>query len=181
MMKTIAAMTMMFAGVAMAGQCPSVLKHDVANILGEKESLCEYAGKVVLVVNTASYCGFTPQYKGLEELNKRYKSRGLVVLGFPSNDFGKQEPGSEKEIADFCDRTYSVKFPMMGKTEVVAPGGSAFYDALAKATGQRPAWNFHKYLISRDGSKVASYPSKVEPDSPQMIAKIEELLAAPAR
>jgi len=165
----------------MAAQCPSVLNHDVTNILGEKESLCEYAGKVVLVVNTASYCGFTPQYKGLEDLNRRYKSRGLVVLGFPSNNFGNQEPGSEKEIADFCDRTYSVKFPMYGKTEVVKPGGSAFYDSLAKATGQRPAWNFHKYLIARDGSTITSYGSKVEPDSAQFVAKIEELLGAAAR
>ncbi len=159
-----------------AAQCPAVLRHEVANILGEKENLCEYAGKVVLVVNTASYCGFTPQYKGLEALNKRYRSKGLVVLGFPSNNFGNQEPGSEKEIADFCDRTYAVKFPMMGKTEVVRPGGSAFYDDLAKATGQRPSWNFHKYLISRDGSRITSYGSKVEPDSPAMVTKIEELL-----
>ncbi|MEO5693488.1 MAG: glutathione peroxidase [Usitatibacter sp.] len=171
-----AGMTLMASGIALAAQCPAVLSHEVVNILGEKENLCEYSGKVVLVVNTASYCGFTPQYKGLEALNRRYKSRGLVVLGFPSNDFGNQEPGSAKEIADFCDRTYAVKFPMYGKTEVVKPGGSPFYDGLAKATGQRPGWNFHKYLISRDGKMISSYPSKVEPDSPQMTAKIEELL-----
>jgi glutathione peroxidase len=134
----------------------------------------------VLVVNTASYCGFTPQYKALEELNKRYRSRGLVILGFPSNDFGNQEPKANAEIADFCDRTYAVKFPMFSKTSV-APGASPFYDGLAKATGERPAWNFHKYLVARDGQRVASFASKVEPDSKAFVAKVEELLAAPAR
>ncbi len=111
-----------------------------------KTLLDQYAGSVVLVVNTASFCGYTPQYKGLEALNQKYKSRGLVVLGFPSNDFGAQEPGTAKEIADFCDRTYAVKFPMMGKTEVKAEGGSPVFDGLAKATGERPKWNFRKYL-----------------------------------
>jgi glutathione peroxidase len=158
-----------------AAPCPSVLSHEVANIVGEKENLCEYAGKVVLVVNVASYCGFTPQYRGLQALNERYKKRGLVILGFPSNDFGKQEPGSEKEIAEFCDRTYAVKFPMFAKTSV-APGASALYDDLAKATGKRPEWNFHKYLIARDGRKIASFPSDVEPESAAFVAKVEELL-----
>ena len=153
-----------------AAPCPSVLSHEVANIVGERENLCEYAGKVVLVVNVASYCGYTPQYKGLQALNERYKKRGLVILGFPSNDFGKQEPGSEKEIAEFCDRTYAVKFPMFAKTSV-APGASALYDDLAKATGNRPQWNFHKYLIARDGQKVASFPSDVEPESRRLRAQ----------
>jgi glutathione peroxidase len=160
-----------------AAPCNPVLSHDVRNILGERESLCQHAGKVVLVVNTASQCGYTPQYKGLQALHEKYKSKGLVILGFPSNDFGAQEPGSEKEIAEFCDRTYAVRFPMFGKTSV-APGASGFFDGLARATSERPRWNFHKYLIARDGSKVASFGSKVEPESRDLVARIEEFLAA---
>jgi glutathione peroxidase len=159
----------------MAGSCPALLSHKVTDILGQPEDLCEYAGNVVLVVNTASYCGYTPQYKGLQALHERYKARGLVVLGFPSNDFGQQEPGSDKEIADFCDRTYAVKFNLFGKTSV-QPGASPFFDGLASATGQRPKWNFHKYLIARDGTTVASFGSAVEPDSPQFVSKVEQLL-----
>ena len=158
-----------------APACPALLAHKVDNILGEREDLCEHAGKVVLVVNTASYCGYTPQYKGLQALHQRYKARGLVILGFPSNDFGRQEPGSNAEIAEFCDRTYAVKFEMFGKTSV-APGASPFFDGLAKASGQRPKWNFSKYLIARDGRTVAFYPSKVEPDSREFVARVEELL-----
>jgi glutathione peroxidase len=161
-----------------ADACPSVLSHEVADLSGAKESLCDHAGKVVLIVNTASYCGYTPQYKGLQALAEKYKARGLVVLGFPSNDFGAQEPGSNREIAEFCDRTYAVKFPMFAKTSV-QPGASPLYDDLAKATGERPKWNFHKYLVARDGRSVASFPSKVEPDSREFVAKVEELLAAP--
>jgi len=159
-----------------AAACNPLLAHDVRNILGERESLCQYQGKVVLVVNTASQCGYTPQYKGLQALHEKYKSKGLVILGFPSNDFGQQEPGSEKEIAEFCDRTYAVKFPMFGKTSVAA-GASPFFDGLARATSERPRWNFHKYLIARDGSKVASFGSKVEPESRELTARIEEFLA----
>ena len=158
------------------GSCSPILSHKVTDILGDPKDLCQYAGKVVLVVNTASYCGYTPQYKGLEALNEKYKSRGLVILGFPSNDFGQQEPGTNKEIADFCDRTYSVKFPMFSKTSVKEAGGSEVFDALATATGERPKWNFHKYLIGRDGTTVASFPSKVDPESPQFVSKVEELL-----
>ena len=158
--------------------CPPLLDQDVTTLLGDNESLCQYAGKVVLVVNVASFCGYTPQYKGLQALQDRYKAKGLVVLGFPSNDFGQQEPGSAKEIADFCDRTYAVKFPMFSKTAVKQAGGSAFYDRLADATGQRPKWNFHKYLISRDGKTVRSFGSAVEPDSPELVSRIEESLAA---
>jgi glutathione peroxidase len=160
-----------------APQCPALLSHKVQNILGETEDLCEYSGKVVLVVNTASYCGYTPQYQGLQALNEKYKSRGLVILGFPSNDFGNQEPGSNKEIADFCDRTYAVKFPMFAKTAVKAPGGSALYDDLARSTHERPAWNFHKYLVARDGTTVASFKSAVEPQSPEFLSKVEEYLS----
>jgi glutathione peroxidase len=167
-----------FAGVTHAATCTPLLAHKVDTILGEKEDLCEYAGKVVLVVNTASYCGYTPQYQGLQALNARYYARGLVILGFPSNDFGNQEPGSNKEIAEFCDNTYKVKFPMFAKTSVKA-GGSPLFDGLAGASGSRPAWNFHKYLIARDGRRVASFASKVEPESPEFTAKVEEMLGTP--
>ena len=155
--------------------CSPLLSHEVPNILGRAENLCEYAGKVVLVVNTASYCGYTPQYKGLQALHEKYRNRGLVILGFPSNDFGQQEPGSNQEIADFCDRTYAVKFNMFGKTSV-APGASPIFDDLAKATGERPKWNFHKYLIARDGKSVTSFKSAVDPESPEFVAKVEQLL-----
>ena len=159
-----------------AAPCPSLLSHKVENILGEKEDLCQHAGKVVLVVNTASYCGYTPQYRGLQAISEKYRRRGLVILGFPSNDFGSQEPGSNKEIADFCDRTYAVKFPMFAKTSVKAAGGSPLFDDLARAANERPRWNFHKYLIGRDGKQVASFKSGVEPESPEFIAKLEEYL-----
>jgi glutathione peroxidase len=164
---------------ANASPCGPLLSYKVDDILGQKENLCQYAGKVVLVVNTASYCGYTPQYKGLQALNEKYKSRGLVILGFPSNDFGNQEPGSNKEIADFCDRTYAVKFPMFAKTSVKAPGGSDVFDGLAKATGERPAWNFHKYLIARDGTRAVSFGSKVEPESTEFVRRVEEFLGKP--
>lgn len=175
-MRTLAALLLALAAMnSDAAPCSSLLSHKVSNILGETQDLCEHAGKVVLVVNTASQCGYTPQYKGLQALHERYRKRGLVILGFPSNDFGKQEPGSNLEIAEFCDRTYAVKFEMFGKTSV-APGASALYDGLAKATGQRPEWNFHKYLVGRDGKTAVSFPSKVEPESPELIAKLEQLL-----
>ena len=170
-------LSLLLTAATMSTACPALLDQQVDTLLGDHETLCQYAGKVVLVVNTASYCGYTPQYKGLQALHERYKAKGLVVLGFPSNDFGKQEPGSANDIADFCDRTYAVKFPMFSKTAVKDAGGSPFYDRLAAVTGERPKWNFHKYLIARDGTHVASFPSKVEPESPEFIAKVEELLA----
>ena len=160
-----------------SANCPSLLDHTVKDIVGDSENLCQYQGKVVLVVNTASYCGYTPQYKGLQALNDKYGKRGLVVLGFPSNDFGKQEPGTEKEIADFCDRTYAVKFPMMGKTSVKDAGGSPVFDSLAKATGERPKWNFHKYLIDKEGKLAGSWPSKVGPLSPEITGAVQMALA----
>jgi glutathione peroxidase len=139
--------------------------------------MCQYQGKVVLVVNTASYCGFTRQYDGLEKLYANLRPKGLVVVGFPSNNFGNQEPGTEKEIADFCRLTYGVQFPMMAKTEVVGPAAHPFFQELAKTTGEKPQWNFHKYLIDRSGRKVASFSSRVEPNSPELAAAINRLLA----
>lgn len=160
-----------------AAACPALLQHQFARLQDEApQNLCQYAGKTILVVNTASYCGFTSQYQGLEALYAKYQKQGLVVLGFPSNDFGKQEPGSSKEIADFCFNTYGVKFPMMSKTVVSGAGKNPFYKGLVSATGQEPGWNFHKYLIDRNGKVVGSFVSQVKPDSPMLVAAIDKAL-----
>ncbi|MEX1166966.1 MAG: glutathione peroxidase [Hydrogenophaga sp.] len=144
--------------------CPALLNHTFPRLQDEApQNLCQFAGKVVLVVNTASYCGFTRQYEGLEALHAKYQARGLVILGFPANDFGNQEPGNAKQIADLCFNTYAVKFPMFGKVAVVGPQRAPLYAQLFKATQVAPAWNFHKYLIARDGSTVKSFVSGVEP------------------
>jgi glutathione peroxidase len=162
---------------AKANVCPAILQHQFTRLQKEKvQNLCQYQGKLVLVVNTASYCGFTSQYAGLERLYAKYKSQGLVVLGFPSNDFGKQEPGSAKETADFCFNTYGVQFPMFTKTVVSGAGRSALYAALAQSTGKSPQWNFHKYLIDRRGKVVANFPSEVEPENALLLAAIESAL-----
>jgi len=159
-----------------AGNCPAALNFKFPRLQDESpQNLCQYAGKVVLVVNTASYCGFTPQYEGLEALYAKYRDRGLVVLGFPSNDFS-QEPGSAKEISDFCYNTYGVKFPMLGKSHVRGSDANPMYELLAKETGTTPKWNFYKYLIDRKGQVVGSYNSMVKPDDKQFVAKIEQLL-----
>lgn len=157
--------------------CPAVLKHSFKRLQDEApQDLCQYAGKVVLVVNTASYCGFTKQYEGLEKIYARYGGRGLVILGFPSNDFGQQEPGSAKEIADLCFNTYGVKFPMFAKSSVKGPQANPLHAQLIKATGQEPKWNFTKYLIGRDGKVLDYFPSKVTPEDPQLTGKIEAAL-----
>lgn len=166
------------AAAAPAGACPASLNFTFPRLQDEApQNLCQYAGKVVLVVNTASYCGFTPQYEGLEALHAKYNARGLVVLGFPSNDFS-QEPGSEKQIADFCYNTYGVKFPMLGKSHVRGSDANPMYALLAKQTGTAPKWNFYKYLIGRDGKVVASYDSRTKPEDKELVAKIESLLGA---
>ena len=141
------------------------------------DNLCEtYKGKVLLVVNTASRCAFTDQYAGLERLYARYKHRGLEVVGFPSNDFANQEPGDEKSIKSFCRLTYGVQFPMYAKTRVQGGGADPFYKALADAAGQSPRWNFHKYLIDREGRLAGSYNSFIEPQSDKLTQAIEALL-----
>ena len=162
-----------FASSAMAA-CPPLLDRKMDTILDQPQSLCEYAGKVVLVVNTASECGYTPQYEGLEALYKKYRERGLVVLGFPSNDFGGQEPGSNKEIAAFCVNQYAIDFPMFAKTELKK---NPLYAELVKATGTAPRWNFHKYLVDRSGRQVLSFDTRVAPDDPKLVSALEKLLA----
>ena len=162
-----------------AAECPVLLQHTFARLQDEKpQALCQYSGKVVLVVNTASHCGFTPQYEGLEALYAKYGPQGLVVLGFPTNDFGQQEPGDGKQIADFCFNTYGVKFPMFSKTVVKGKDINPFYAQLAKATGKTPGWNFHKYLLDRQGRAVASFDSNVTPTSAQLVSSVEKALAS---
>ncbi len=158
--------------------CPAVLRHSVPRLQDEKpQNLCQYSGKVLLVVNTASYCGFTSQFEGLEALNAKYAARGLVVLGFPSNDF-KQEDADAKKIADLCFNTYGVKFPMFTTVPVRGSGAHPLFAQLAQATGKQPGWNFNKYLIDRSGKPVAHYGSTTAPDSRALTAAIEQALAA---
>lgn len=163
-----------------SGTCPTILQHRFGRLQDEKpQDLCQYAGQVVLVVNTASYCGFTQQYKGLEELYRRYRERGFVVLGFPSNDFGQQEPGSNQQIAEFCENTFGVQFPMFVKSHVRGPQANPLFKQLVERTGTTPKWNFYKYLISRDGRTVLAYNSLTAPDSATLRRDIERLLGAP--
>ena len=143
---------------------------------GQPFSLDQLRGKVVLVVNTASKCGLTPQYEGLEALYRTYKDRGLVVLGFPSNDFA-QEKSNNKDIADFCESTFGVKFPMFTKTSVTGDAAVPFFKQLAQDPGQRPKWNFFKYLIGRDGKLIESYGSMTSPESKSLVQAIEKSLA----
>jgi glutathione peroxidase len=174
-------LTWLAAAPAEAAPCSALLSRTVPRLQDEKpQDLCQYAGQVVVVVNTASFCGFTPQYKALESLYERYRSRGLVVLGFPSNDFS-QEPGSNKDVADFCENTFGVKFPMFGKSRVTAAAGAELnplFADLARVSGAPPKWNFHKYLIARDGSAVVSRGSDVDPQSRAFVQDIEKLLDA---
>lgn len=174
----LAALTLFaWAGAAVAAPaCPALLNHEFPRLQDEKpQNLCQYSGQVLLVVNTASYCGFTPQYKGLEALYDRYRGRGLVVLGFPSNDFA-QETGSNGEIAAFCENTYGVKFPMFAKSSVRGAQANALFAELAQRTGEAPDWNFHKYLVARDGRTVLSRSTRIDPQDKAFIADLEKLL-----
>jgi glutathione peroxidase len=177
-----AAAALAFAVAALpapAQTCPALLDHTFPRLQDESpQNLCQYRGKVVLVVNTASYCGFTPQYEGLEKLYAQYAARGFTILGFPSGDFGNQEKASNQEIAEFCHNTYGVKFPMFAKSVVKGSAANPLFASLTKDTGQAPKWNFHKYLIGRDGKVVASFPSQVEPLDKKLTGQIESLLAA---
>ncbi|QIL20708.1 glutathione peroxidase [Thermomonas sp. HDW16] len=139
-----------------------------------------YAGKVLLVVNTASKCGFTPQFEGLEALQAKYKGKGFAVLGFPSGDFREQEFTDEKQIQEFCTLTYGVKFPMFEKVHVKGDEATPLYKDLLVATGEAPKWNFHKYLIARDGRTVTSFGTRTKPDDKDLVAAIETALAVPA-
>lgn len=148
------------------------------SIDGQPLPLKSYAGKAVLVVNTASFCGYTPQYQGLEAVWRKYKARGLVVLGVPSNDFGAQEPGSAGEIKQFCELNYQVDFPLTEKQHVIGPAAHPFYKWIAAELGEGgvPRWNFHKYLIGPDGTLAGAWPSRVTPDSAEVTKAIEGAL-----
>jgi glutathione peroxidase len=166
------------AADAAGSDCPPLLRYTFNSLqTGKPQSLCAYRGKVLVIVNTASYCAYTKQYEGLEALYRKYKDRGLVVIGFPSNDFGSQEPGSNKEIAEFCRTTYGVEFPMFEKSSVARLETQPLYAKLVKATGEAPQWNFHKYVVDRSGARIVSYASAVAPDERAFVATIERLLA----
>ncbi|WP_269144637.1 glutathione peroxidase [Nitrogeniibacter aestuarii] len=173
------ALLLLFGTVPAQAQppCPPLLQQPYRALQGgEQGDMCRFAGKVILVVNTASRCAFTPQYEGLETLYRTYQSRGLVIVGFPSNDFGNQEPGDAAQIKDFCETTYGVKFPLHAKTAVTGADAHPLYKALFKQTGQVPGWNFHKYLIDHTGTEVVSLPSQVQPTSARMVELIEARL-----
>ena len=164
-----------YANAQSAQICPAVLNHPFKPLMSDSNSnLCAHAGKVVLVVNTASACGYTPQYEGLEKLHKQYQNQGLVVLGFPANDFGQQESGSNQDIAKFCKINYGVSFGMATKLGQPITRDPLFAD-LIKASGRAPQWNFHKYLIDRSG-KVLSFDSGIEPTSEKFKAAVEVAL-----
>ena len=161
-----------------APDCPALLRQQFNRLqTGELQSLCQFRGKVLLIVNTASYCGYTRQYEALEALYRKYKGRGLVVVGFPSNDFGGQEPGTNKEIGEFCRLTYGVQFPMFEKSSVTKLNSNPLFAALSTSTGVSPQWNFYKYVVDRRGRAVAAFDSRTTPDSPQLVQLIERLLA----
>ena len=147
----------------------------VKDVSGKETTMADYKGKVLLVVNTASECGFTPQYAGLEALYEKYKGKGFAVLGFPSNDFGGQEPGTEAEIKKFCELKYKTTFPLFSKVKVKAPS-HPLYDFLQKHSGSEVGWNFGKFLISKEGKILGYYPSKVEPGSADLAKAIEAAL-----
>jgi glutathione peroxidase len=161
-------------------KCPALLNFKMPRLQDDKpQDLCQYAGRVVLVVNTASYCGYTEQYRGLEALNEKYQKKGVAILGFPSNDFGNQEPKNNKAIADFCTNTFGVKFPMFAKSQVIrtpSSNASPFYEALSRAANTQPKWNFHKYLISKNGQIIANFPSEVSPLDARITKAIEAAL-----
>ena len=163
---------------AAAAECAQTLQYNFRVLGGQEEvNLCDrYQGKVVMVVNTASKCAFTEQYAGLEDLYQKYREQGLVVIGFPSNDFANQEPASEQEIKKFCKMTYSVKFPMFEKLHVAASNAHPFYRDLAARAGTYPQWNFHKYLLNRQGELVASFASETRPNDPRVIKALEGLM-----
>ena len=168
------------AGVASdTGSCSSLLNHNFPRLQDEKtQDLCQYQGQVVLVVNTASFCGFTKQYKGLEKIYERYREKGFVVLGFPSGNFRNQEYATNKKIAEFCENTYGVKFPMFAKSNVVDDNGyeaNPLFSELSNLS-EPPRWNFHKYLISRKGEFHKSYSSFTSPTSKGLLSEIEKLL-----
>lgn len=179
-MRNALLLLMLICGGARAACEAPLLDVEAQRLLGATESLCQYRGQALLVVNTASQCGYTPQYEGLEALWREYREDGLVVLGFPSDQFGGQEFGDDAEIARFCRLNFGVSFPMYRKSSVKGEDAHPLFRKLATATASAPRWNFHKYLIGRDGRTVSAYGSDVRPDSQELRAAIQRALAAPA-
>jgi glutathione peroxidase len=179
MKRPLIALALLTAVGAADAACSALLDREIRPLAAkEPVNLCAlFEGKVLLVVNTASKCGYTPQYEGLEKLHRELADQGFAVLGFPSNDFMGQEPGSEEEIREFCTNTYGVQFPMFQKVSVKGKDADPLFVELAKATGQEPGWNFHKYLIGKDGEVIQSFPSRVKPDSEELRKAIEAALA----
>jgi glutathione peroxidase len=153
----------------------SIHEFTMNDIGGKPSPLSGYKGKVVLVVNVASQCGYTPQYAGLESLYKKYKDKGLVVAGFPANNFGAQEPGSNEEIKQFCERKYNVTFPMYSKISVTGSDQAPLYKYLTESGG-KVSWNFTKFLVGKDGKVIQKFDSKVAPDSPELLSAIDKAL-----
>lgn len=178
-MKALFALGLLFASANLFACDSDLLDYDFRMLASEDEvNLCEaFEGDVMLVVNTASKCGNTPQYDGLEALYSQYGEDGLVVVGFPSNDFLGQEPGTEDEIAEFCRLTYGVQFPMMEKTTVKEKNAHPFFVALADESGTYPTWNFHKYLIGRNGELVAEFSPRTKPYDAKLVSAIDAALA----
>ena len=172
-----AAVALVFAmGMAMTAEAKTAYDFTFETIDGKPLPMSQFKGKTVLVVNTASFCGYTPQYEGLEALWKKYKDKGLVIVGVPSNDFGAQEPGSAAEIKDFCTSKYDVDFPLAAKVVVKGADAHPFYKWVSEAKGE-PKWNFHKYLVNADGELVGAFPSAVEPNSRELAHAIDKALA----
>jgi glutathione peroxidase len=155
--------------------CNALYDHQFTTLEGKPFNLCDYQDKPILVVNTASKCGFTPQFETLEGLYEQYKSQGLLVIGFPSNDF-MQELAEDKKIGDFCKMTYGVKFPMMSKSAVRGDNVNPFYKQLIAKTGTAPKWNFYKYVIAPNGEKVTAFSSMTKPDSDKILSEIKPYL-----
>jgi glutathione peroxidase len=181
-MKRLLSAAILMCSAPLALACSPLLDVSMRPLAGkEPVHLCEkFDGKVLLIVNTASKCGFTPQYEGLEAMHAKYEAQGFAVLGFPSNEFMGQEPGTEEEIKEFCTLTYGVKFPMFEKTKVKGDDASVLYKRLKEATGDAPGWNFHKYLVDRHGKVVKSFGSRTKPDDKELVGLVEQLIAEPA-
>jgi glutathione peroxidase len=176
MQKMLLSISVLLLGAALYGAA-SVYEFTLNSIDGAPAPLAAYKGKVLLLVNVASKCGFTPQYKALEAVYQKYQDKGLVIAGFPANNFGAQEPGTNEEIKTFCTRTYSVTFPMYAKISVKGADIAPLYEFLTKSTGGDIKWNFTKFLIGKDGRIVVRFEPAVKPDSPEVTAAIEKALA----
>ena len=174
MTKALFVVLMLACSAAAQAACDDVHNYQLTTLQGDKVNLCDYQDKPLLIVNTASKCGFTPQFERLEALYRKHKDKGLMVVGFPSNDF-RQEPGGNKEIGEFCKKTYAVQFPMMGKSSVTGPNANPLYKRLTALTNEPPMWNFYKYLVLPNG-KVYAYSSDVDPESGEILDRIKPFL-----